>query len=260
MSILSDLSARPVIGHRGAAAHAPENTIPSFALALEQGADALELDVHLSADGIPVVIHDSDAVRTTGVRTFVSQEPAARLRELDAGACFSPDRGRTFPWSGRGLRVPTLDEVLETFPEAPLLIELKTPAAQQPVHDLIRQHRAESRVAVGSEYHDALVAFRDCDIAVAGSRREIGAHWARTRIGLGSARMRCRILAVPWRWWGLSVPTNAFLRAAHRAGVAVHVWTVDLPALAVTLWRRGAQGIVTNDPAAMVRARARLAA
>jgi glycerophosphoryl diester phosphodiesterase len=227
---------------------------------LQQGADALELDVHLSADGIPVVIHDSDAVRTTGVRLFVSQEPVARLRELDAGACFTADRGRTFPWSGRGVTVPTLGEVMESFPETPLLIELKTPAAQGPVRDLIRRHRAESCVAVASEYHQALVEFRDCDIAVAGSRREIGAHWARTRIGLGAARPRCRILAVPWRWWGLSVPTTAFLRAAHQAGVAVHVWTVDLPSLALALWNRGAQGIVTNDPAAMVGARARLAA
>ena len=260
MSILSDLASRPVIGHRGAAAYAPENTIPSFALALEQGADALEFDVHLSADGVPVVIHDSDAVRTTGVRSFVAQEPVARLRQLDAGACFTTDGGRTFPWSGRGVTLPTLDEVMETFPRTPMLIELKTPAAQEAVHQIIRRHRAASRVAVGSEYHGALVGFRDCDIAVAGSRREIGVHWARTRVGLGAARLRCRVLAVPWRWWGLSVPTSGFLRAAHRAGVAVHVWTVDLPALALTLWRRGVQGIVTNDPATMVRTRARLAA
>jgi glycerophosphoryl diester phosphodiesterase len=65
---LLDLDARPVIGHRGASGHAPENTLPSFALALAQGADALELDVHLTADGTPVVLHDATLDRTTDRR------------------------------------------------------------------------------------------------------------------------------------------------------------------------------------------------
>lgn len=236
MSILSAPGARPVIGHRGAAAHAPENTIRSFRLALEQGADALELDVRAAADGVPVVIHDPDTSRTTGEALVVARETAARLRGLGAG-------------------IPTLDEVLETFPGATLLLEVKVAAVQEAVLAALRAHGATRRVAVGSEHHAALAAFRGTEVAVSGSRREIGALWARARLGLGSGRIRCAMFAVPERWRGLRVPTAGFLRRAHAAGATVHVWTVDDPGRARALWAAGVQGIVTNDPAAIVRAR-----
>lgn len=255
MSILSALGARPVIGHRGAAAHAPENTIPSFRLALEQGADALEFDVHASADGVPVVIHDPDGLRTTGEPLVVAREPLARLRELDAGATFSPDGGRTRPWRGRGLRLPTLDEVLEAFPLVPLLVELKTPAVQAAVLAAIRAHGAAGRVAVGAVAHEALAGFRGTEVPVSGSRREIRALWLRARLGLGAGRVRSAMFSVPERWRGLRVPTRGFIRRANAAGAAVHVWTVDDGARARALWAAGVQGIVTNDPAAIVRAR-----
>lgn len=236
LSILSAPGARLVIGHRGAAAHAPENTIPSFRLALEQGADALELDVHASADGVPVVIHDPDTARTTGEARVVARETAARLRTLGAG-------------------IPTLDEVLETFPDAPLLVEVKVPAVQQAVLAAVRAHAAAGRVAVGSAQHAALAAFRGTEVEVSGSRREIAALWARARLGLGAGPVRCAMFSVPERWRGLRVPTRGFLRRAHAAGAAVHVWTVDDPQRAIALWTAGVQGIVTNDPAAIVRAR-----
>ncbi len=236
LSILSAPGARLVIGHRGAAAHAPENTIPSFRLALEQGADALELDVHASADGIPVVIHDPDTVRTTGEARVVAREAAARLRTLGAG-------------------IPTLDEVLESFPDTPLLVEVKVPAVQQAVLAAVRAHAAAGRVAVGSAHHAALAAFRGTEVEVSGSRREIAALWARARLGLGAGPVRCAMFSVPERWRGLRVPTRGFLRRAHAAGAAVHAWTVDDPRRAIALWTAGVQGIVTNDPAAIVRAR-----
>jgi glycerophosphoryl diester phosphodiesterase len=225
-----------VIGHRGAAAHAPENTIPSFRLALEQGADALELDVHASSDGVPVVIHDPGTFRTTGEALVVARETAARLHALGAG-------------------IPTLDEVLETFPTAALLIEVKVPAVQEAVLATVRAHRAAGRVAVGSEHHAALAAFRGTEVAVSGSRREIAALWARARLGLGAGRVGCAMFSVPEHWRGLRVPTRGFLRRAHAAGAAVHVWTVDDPLRAMALWTAGVQGIVTNDPATIVRAR-----
>ena len=255
MSVLSAPSARLVIGHRGAAAHAPENTLPSFRLALEQGADALELDVHLTADGIPVVIHDPGTERTTGLPLTVALEPLDRLRALDAGARFTLDRGHTRPWAGRGAGIPTLAEVLEAFPDTPLLVEVKVPAAQGAVLSLIRAHGASRRVAVGSEHHAALAAFRGTEIDVSGSRREIGALWVRSRLGLPAGRPSCAMYSVPERWRGLRVPTRGFVRRAHAAGAAVHVWTVDDRQRAMALWASGVDGIVTNDPAAIVRAR-----
>ena len=88
-----------------------------------------------------------------------------------------------------------------------------------------------------------------------GSRREIAVLWARSRLGLGPGQVRCAMFSVPEHWRGLRVPTRGFLRRAHAAGAAVHVWTVDDPQRAIALWTAGVQGIVTNDPAAIVRAR-----
>src|ERR687883_338619 len=130
MHVLLDPNAHPVVAHRGASARAPENTLRAFKLALEEGADALELDVHATTDGIAVVVHDPTLDRTTDATGTVSKLPLERVRAADAGARFSPDGGRTFPWRGRGLRIPTLDEVLVAFPTTPLIIEIKAASAQ----------------------------------------------------------------------------------------------------------------------------------
>src|SRR5215218_5885046 len=88
---LLDLSARPVIAHRGASGSAPENTLAAFELAVRQGADAFELDVRLTADGVPVVLHDPTLDRTSDYRGPLAALRAADLRAIDAGARFSPD-------------------------------------------------------------------------------------------------------------------------------------------------------------------------
>ena len=93
MNPLLDLSARPVIAHRGASAYAPENTLAAFELAVTQGADALELDVRLSRDGAPVVLHDHTLDRTTNLAGPVRGRTLAELRQADAGFRFTPDRG-----------------------------------------------------------------------------------------------------------------------------------------------------------------------
>src|SRR4051812_16937336 len=95
---LLDPGVHPVIAHRGTAAAAPENTLVAFARAEEEGADAFELDVRLSADGAAVVIHDSTLERTTDGKGLVRAQSLVDLRALDAGANFSTDRGATFPF------------------------------------------------------------------------------------------------------------------------------------------------------------------
>src|SRR5919109_2850030 len=145
-----DPHARPVIAHRGASARAPENSLPAFELALEAGADALELDVHATADDVAVVVHDPTLDRTTSATGAVATLPLERVRAADAGARFSPDGGRTFPWRGRGLRIPTLDEVLVAFPTTPLVIEIKTPRAQDAVRRTLLERRALDRSVVMS--------------------------------------------------------------------------------------------------------------
>ena len=132
----------------------------SFELALDEGADALEFDVHVSADGVPVVIHDPSLARTTGVRALVAELPTERILEVDAGARFSPDAGRTFPLRGQGIRIPLLSEVLSAFPSTPFIIEIKTSAASEAVLRVLEQQRAAERSVLMSFESAALDIFR----------------------------------------------------------------------------------------------------
>lgn len=254
MNPLLEFDARLVIGHRGASADAPENTLESFRLALEQGADALELDVHLSADGVPVVIHDPDLRRTTDRAGAVASLTLEELRRVDAGARFTPDGGRSFPWRDRGVRVPTLAEVVSELPGVPLLIELKTAAAQEPVRRVLEEHDAVERSVPASALDAALELFRAVRMRYGASAREIARLYFGTACGMAPRSAAYSLLSVPVRHRGLYVPTRWFLGAARRLGAPVHVWTVDDPALAARLFDAGAAGVVTNRPGEMRRA------
>lgn len=258
MNPLLRFGERLVIGHRGAPTLAPENTIESFRIALDQGADAVEMDVHLSADGVPVLIHDPDLRRTAGRAGAVAALDVRELQAADAGALFTPDGGCTFPWRGRGVRIPTLDEVLEALPGVPILLELKTPAVQEAVRRTIVAHDAVERVIPASAHDAALGAFRQPPFRYGASAREIGRLYWGSLCGLAPRSVRYATLSVPHHYHGLLVPSARFLRAARRLGAPVHVWTVDDPLQARHLWARGAAGMVTNVPGRLVKARGEL--
>ena len=113
-----------VIGHRGAAGERPENTLAAFAHGLETGAEILESDLHLTRDGVVVMAHDETVDRTTEGSGPLREFSFAELSKLDAGYRFSADGGRTFPFRGQGLRIPTLEEGLKVFPGARFNLEL----------------------------------------------------------------------------------------------------------------------------------------
>lgn len=255
MNPLLDPDARVVIAHRGASAEAPENTLPAFETAVRHGADSIELDVRLTADGAPVVIHDDILDRTTDRTGPVAALTLAELRAVDAGWSFTPDGGRTHPFRGGEVRIPTLGEVLWAFPRLTVLAEIKEPAAQEAVRRVLLQEDAAERCVVASEYREALLAFDQPPFARGASGPEISAlYWAamlrRRRPAAGY-----RLLSVPLRHRGVPVPTRGFIAAARASGCPVHVWTVDSPDTARRLWRRGVSGIVTNVPGTMVEAR-----
>jgi len=257
MNLLLDPDAHPVIGHRGACGLAPENTMQSFALALEQGADALEFDVRLSADGVPVVMHDPTLGRTCDRIEPVEALSAAILAEADAGFHFSSDGGATRPFRGRRIGIPKVADVLEQFPETPLLIEVKEVRAARPLAQLIRDRRAAGRVVVASFLEQALLPFYEAPaIPTGASRRGILRLWLAAMTGFPAPAARYRAYAVPDRFRDrIHVPTAGFIRAARRAGCPVHVWTVNDPERAGYLWEKGAAGVITNFPAEMVERR-----
>jgi glycerophosphoryl diester phosphodiesterase len=256
VNILLDLEARPVIGHRGSSAESPENTLPAFEAAVQRGADAVELDVRLTADGAPVVIHDATLDRTTDRTGPVGAQTLAQLRTVDAGWKFSPDGGRTFPYRGRDARIPTLGEVLWSFPRLPVLVEVKEPAAQEAVRRVLLQESAADRCVVASEHLEALRVFEEPTFARGASGPEISELYWATILRRRAAHRSYRLLSVPERHRGLPVPTRAFVAAARDRGCPVHVWTVDVPRSAMRLWQRGVCGIVTNVPGTIVEAKA----
>lgn len=232
--ILLDRSARSVIAHRGASGEFPENTFLAFRQALAQGADALELDLRATADETAVVLHDATVDRTTDGRGRVAAMTSQTIRALDAG---------------RGEPVPTLDGVLEEFTDTPLLIEVKEIGVGEPAATAIARHRAERRVVVGSFVGQALVPFRRRGWSTSASRPETARRWVASRFTSVGWKGPFQAYAVPERYRGLTVVDGRFVRAARRAGIPVHVWTVNAPAAAERLWALGVSGIITNFPA-----------
>jgi glycerophosphoryl diester phosphodiesterase len=121
----------------------------------------------------------------------------SQLREVDAGARFTPDRGRTFPFRAAEVRVPTLPEVLRAFPEMPLLVEVKEPAAQEAVRRVLIEESAVERCVLAPEHHEALRVFREPPFAVAASSAEIGALYRGVLLGRIPSSVGYRTLSVP---------------------------------------------------------------
>ena len=238
-------SARPLlIAHRGASADAPESTIAAFELALEQGADGLELDVHLSADGHPVVIHDFTLERTTDGAGPVSALRVRELKRLDAGG-----------WHDRrfhGQRIQTLQEVLERFRDRTRFwLELKGgpalyPGLEERVVSTIEIYDVVDRVVVQSFDPAAILEVRALN-------REI-------RVGAVVARAPLdRAVLVPGTvdavCPALAACSAGLIGEVRQAGLDCHAWTVNEPAQVDRLVGWGVSGIITDRPGAL---RARL--
>jgi glycerophosphoryl diester phosphodiesterase len=242
------------LAHRGASALAPENTIEAFRLAVEAGAGGLELDVHMTRDGHIVVIHDATVDRTTNGSGAVSEMILDELRRLDAGHNFSPDGGPARPYRGRGVRVPTLGEVLEEFPVGAVNIEIKagTPGIEETVLGVLREAKALGRVLVVSTPHHIVKHFRKVsggDVSTGASRWEIGVFYIASRLRLERlVRPAYDALQVPLRHRGIPVVTPRFLRAAHARGVKVDAWTINQADEMRRLLDLGIDVIMTDRP------------
>ncbi len=231
--ILVDPLARPVIAHRGASGFFPENTLLAFRKAIEVGADALEFDVRVTEDGIPVVIHDSTVDRTTDGVGVVSEMTLAAMTEFDAGD---------------GESVSTLETVLEATEGTPLVVEIKDRPAGPVIADTIRASGAERRVLVGSFESEPLIGVRAARMSTTASRREVRRFWIGSRLGWSGTGGRYDAFSVPEYRGRLRVVDNRFVRVATRIGRPVHVWTVDDLETARRLRSFGVAGIITNFP------------
>jgi glycerophosphoryl diester phosphodiesterase len=256
--ILLDPSAHPVIGHRGASAEAPENTLPSFLRAIAQGADAIELDVHVTADDVPVVMHDATVTRTTSGDGAIAAMSWRRLRDLDAGARFTPDGGAAYPYRDQGIRVPSVEEVLAAIPaDLPMIIEVKALHAQWALRRVLERFKAASRCIVAAFEAGSLGAFSEPPFTCGASRRDVMRLMARTLAGMRPGRVPYRAICPPTEYYGVPVPISLIVRGARQIGAPVHVWTVDEAREARRLWGHGVSGIISNTPRLILEERNR---
>ncbi len=259
--ILLDPQVKLVIGHRGNRAWAPENTLVSFREAVALGVDALEFDLRVSRDGGLVVMHDETLDRTTDGRGPVASLTAAELGRLDAGARFTRDGGLTFPWRGRGARISTFDEVIESLPaDLPCIIELKSPASTELLRAAVARHRIAHRIIVAGFDAAATRPLRGAGFALGASTPDVVRLLWPALAGRRVESLPFQALCIPPRWHGIPVPIAALARAARGSGCVTHVWTINDPAHALRLWSAGVQGIISDDPASMRAVRPRSAA
>ncbi len=226
-----------VIGHRGASSETPENTLASFRRALEIGVDAVELDVHLSSDGEPVVLHDPFLERTTDGRGLVGGKSLAELRALDAGAWF----GERFA----GERIPTLGEALGLLEPIRVIVELKSgpiyyPSMADRVVAAIRG-ADHGRVTVSSFDHPLLLEVRSRAPDIPTAVLYVGRLVNPVRM---AEEAGARLLHLHWAYL-----TPELVTAANAAGLGVEVWTVDEPEHLAHVLRMRPDGVMTNHPA-----------
>lgn len=253
--ILLDPLARPVIGHRGNRAHAPEDTLPSLGEAVALGVDALEFDLHVSSDGHLVVIHDPTLERTTDETGPVAQRTLSDLRRIDAGYRFTRDGGRSYPWRGRGATIPSFDDVVESLPrELALIVELKTPMAAEPLRAAIRRHGLAHRVIVAGFSAESVAPLRGEGFAIGASMLEVARAIPGALLGR-SHTPSFDALCIPPSHKGIPVPIGALVRSLRASRTVTHVWTINDPAYALRLWKKGVNGIISDDPSAMLAVR-----
>jgi len=232
----------------------------AFERGLEAGADGLELDVHLSSDGVPVVCHDPTLDRTTNASGRIDRRTAAELSRIDAGFRWADEAGNT-PFRDRGVGVPTLREVLSRFTDVPIIIEMKVDRREmgRAVAAEVLAASAVDRVCAASEGVHAVTAAREALPAMATSasrwdvRLALYRSWAHWPVRGG----RYGGYQVPETAGLIRVVSPAFIRHAHSAGLEVQVWTVDDEGDMERLLAWNVDALITNRPDLAVSVRDR---
>ena len=242
-----------VFAHRGGGGLYPENTLGAFEYSAKAGADVLELDIHGTADGALVVLHDTSVDRTTDGRGKVSEMTLEAVKKLDAGYRFSTDGGQTYPFRNRNITVPTLEEIFDALPETTYNIEPKqeTPSIIKPLCNLLRARKMVDKVIVGSFRQNVIDEFRaECpEAATSATPSEVTKFLALSKTGVSeSYSPPMQALQIPENLGALSVVTRDFVENAHRKNLKVHVWTINETADMQRLIEVGVDGIMTDYP------------
>jgi len=247
-----------VLAHQGASGHAPSNTLESFALGLKQGADILELDVHLTKDGQVVASHDASIDRMSNGKGAIKSMTLAELRQYDFGYGFSPDGGKTFPYRGKALTIPTLEDVFKTFPEVRVNIEIKQidPPMEEQVLEVVRRYHMEDKILINSFPSEPTARWQRLTgerVAIGADRSDMfkfAAYWLPHLDWLYAPTRDAFQIPVSQKLGPVTIRLDSprLISRAHKLGIKVHYWTVNDEAAMRSLIKLGADGIITDYP------------
>jgi len=271
--------ARRVIAyaHQGGALEAPSSTIFAMRKALAAGATGIELDVHCTLDGQLVVCHDAEVDRTTNGSGSISSMTLAEVQSLDNAYWFvegsEAERGRPesdYILRGRAptdheLRIPTLSEVLEAFPDTVLNLDIKSgppevPPYEEALYEVLAEYDHLDKVIVASFNDEATARFHEIAPHVAISTGIIATanFWKAVQDGNEFPVLPHQALQVPIAAGGQSILTREFVMAAHAHGLAVHAWTINTEEEIRQLVDMGVDGIISDRPALLAQVLAQL--
>lgn len=240
-----------LFAHRGSSILAPENTFTAFDIAMKSSADVLEIDVRISRDDQVIVIHDALLDRTTnGIGTVINHN-LVELKKLDAGYRFQHSSGELF--SGRNIRLPTLAELYEAYPDTTVNIDIKDKLlhAARLLANTIERSGAEHRTVVASFHGKVLKYFRKIapHIATSATFSEVAELYF---LKQNNARLHSDkpaiALQIPRHYGTLRLDSQRFIDKIHAGGRLANFWTVNDPDDIRLLLERGADGIVTDRP------------
>jgi glycerophosphoryl diester phosphodiesterase len=243
------------IAHRGGRRIRPEHTIEAYDQALVDGSDILELDVHETIDGEIVVMHDDTLNRTTDCEGLIKEKTFAEVRMCDAGYDFSPDGGETYPYRGMGLVVPTLQEVLERYPDTPFVIEIKQEEPSMVNHfaEVLQEFDVVDQT-VGAAFSDDVLA--ELRVALPELATNLGVAEARDFVLFSLVPDAnpdyvppAEFLQVPLEFDNIPLLHDNLVPYAHSFGMSVHFWTInDEEDMRSLIDEYGVDGIMTDDP------------
>ena len=238
-----------VIAHAGSELY-PTDTLYALSEYAEMNVDILEMDLHMTADGEIILIHDDTVDRTTDGTGDVREMTLAELQALDAGWYWTSD-GENYPFRGLGITIPTLSAVFEAFPEYAMIIEIKQeePSMAVPLCELIREYGMENKVLVPSFSDAAIQEFRAAcpEVATAAARDEVFDFVVRGFLLMGGTiSPEYQALQVPEKEGSIPVVTPLFLWFAHNRNIEVHIWTINQPEDMRRFIDMGLDGIMTD--------------
>jgi glycerophosphoryl diester phosphodiesterase len=246
-----------VIAHQGGDGLWPGDTLFAFEHADALGVDVLEMDLHRTADGVLVLMHDDTVDRTTDGSGQISELTLAEIKALDAGYRWTDDDGQTYPFRGQGITVPTLEELFNAFPDQIFNIEIKqaAPPLTEPFCQLIRAHGLSDQLIVASFSQEALDEFRGVcpEVATATGEKDGIKLLVPSFLWLEAIHSpRAQVVQTPEEYFGMTVLKQRTVDAAHNRGMEMHAWTINETDEMRRLLDLGLDGIITDRPDRML--------